>query len=232
MLRLTCGDIFGDRDVFSISKWAGLFSRQLVGVNTFMTKQDVDDLNKEKIKILFSQGHKEQLVLTEDADDESLFSSLRQVLTGLGYAIGSTKGLTYSQLADARILVVGVPQRDFKPKELDAIEQFVQAGGGLLLVSNAETMIAPPRDMNQKIAEMAGRRLEFDPSDANPGIFFVAADGSATRVDVEGRNKPDELMFLTPALAATLTVTQDQLDLIPRSTGVCAKLSLTMSNKE
>jgi hypothetical protein len=138
----------------------GLFSRQIVGVNTFMTKQDVDDLNREKIKILFSQGHEEQLVLTEDTDDESLFSSLRQVLVGWGYVIGSIEALTSSQLADARILVVGAPQRDFGSEELDAIEQFVQAGGGLLLASNAEAMFDPPLDLDQRMAEMTGLQFQ------------------------------------------------------------------------
>jgi len=38
--------------------------------------------------------------------------------------------------------------------------------------------------------------LKFDPADANQGIFFVAEDGSATRMDIAGRNKPSELMFM------------------------------------
>jgi hypothetical protein len=160
LLRLICEDIFGDRDVFSISKWAGLFSRQLVGANTFMTKRDVDDLDKEEIKILFSRGHEEMLALTEDADDESPFSSLRQLLVDWGYVIGSTKAFTFNQLADARILVIGAPWRDFGPEELDAIEQFVRAGGGLLLASNAETMFDPPLNLNQRMAEMASLQFQ------------------------------------------------------------------------
>jgi len=125
-----------------------------------MTKQDVDDLNKEEIKILFSRGHEERLVLTEDADDESRFSSLRQRLADWGYVIGSTEALTSNQLADARILVVGAPRHDFEPEELDAIEQFVRAGGGLLLASNAEAMFDPPLGLNQRMAEMASLQFQ------------------------------------------------------------------------
>ncbi len=47
-----------------------------------------------------------------------------------------------------------------------------------------------------------GHRLKFDPADDNQSIFFVAEDGSATKVEVAGRNKPAELMFLIPTLAS------------------------------
>ncbi len=117
-------------------------------------------MNKEEVKILFSRGHKEQLVLTEDVDDESPFSSLRQMSVDWGCVIGSTEVLTSNQLADARILVVGAPRHDFEPEELDAIEQFVRAGGGLLLASNAEAMIVPPHDLNQRMAEMASLQFQ------------------------------------------------------------------------
>jgi hypothetical protein len=34
---------------------------------------------------------------------------------------------------------------------------------------------------------------------ANQGVFFVTEGGGATKVDVVGRNKPGELMFMVPA---------------------------------
>jgi len=125
-----------------------------------MTEQNMDNLNKEKVKILFSQAHKEQLNIAEDSDGESQFSSLHQVLTNLGYTIDCTEVLTSNQLVDAQILVVGAPRDDYKPEEIEVIKQFVQAGGGLLLVSNADTMIDPPLGLNRKIAEIAGLQFQ------------------------------------------------------------------------
>ena len=52
------------------------------------------------------------------------------------------------------------------------------------------------------MGQLVGHRLKFDPADSNQGIFFVAEDGSAARVEIAGRNKQAELMFLVPALAS------------------------------
>ncbi len=52
------------------------------------------------------------------------------------------------------------------------------------------------------MGQLGGRHLKFDPSDPAQGVFFVASDGRETRVEVVGRNKPSELSFLVPALAA------------------------------
>jgi len=49
---------------------------------------------------------------------------------------------------------------------------------------------------------LLGHRLKFNTSDENQGIFFLAEDGTATRVTVIGQNKPAELMFSVPALPA------------------------------
>lgn len=48
------------------------------------------------------------------------------------------------------------------------------------------------------MGQIVGHRLKFDASDENQGIFFVAADGTATRVTVVGRNMPADLMFMVP----------------------------------
>lgn len=49
---------------------------------------------------------------------------------------------------------------------------------------------------------VVGRRLQFDPADPEQGIFYIAADGSETRVEAVGWNKGRHLMFIVPALAA------------------------------
>ncbi|MFV0378278.1 MAG: DNA-binding domain-containing protein [Mangrovibacterium sp.] len=53
------------------------------------------------------------------------------------------------------------------------------------------------------IAQLKGSRLKFDAADPAQGIFVLAADGSAeTRVQTVSNNKPSQLDFLVPALAA------------------------------
>jgi hypothetical protein len=51
------------------------------------------------------------------------------------------------------------------------------------------------------IGRLAGCRLKFDPNDPQQGVFFVAADRGARRVETVGRNMPRQLVFLVPALA-------------------------------
>ena len=54
------------------------------------------------------------------------------------------------------------------------------------------------------MGQLVGHRLKFAPADPEQGVFFMAPDGSSsTRVDVVGKNKPGELMFMVPdSLAA------------------------------
>lgn len=49
------------------------------------------------------------------------------------------------------------------------------------------------------MGQISGHRLKFDATDTEQGIFFLAADGSETRVSVIGQNKPSNLMFMLPA---------------------------------
>jgi len=53
------------------------------------------------------------------------------------------------------------------------------------------------------MAQLIGHRLKFDPADAQQGVFFIAGDGAETSVEVVGRNKPAELMFLIPDTLTT-----------------------------
>jgi DNA-binding domain/Domain of unknown function (DUF4469) with IG-like fold len=52
------------------------------------------------------------------------------------------------------------------------------------------------------MGRLIGRRLQFDPVDPAQGLYFRAADGSATRVAGVGWNKDRQLMFVVPPLAA------------------------------
>lgn len=131
-------------------------------------EQNITNPNKNGIKVLFSQGHNEQLVINDDAQGSDQFSSLCQVLNGLGYVIEHTsEELTSNQLADVQILVVGAPKHnlkdptrmDLKPKEIEMIKRFVSNGHSLLLLVNAETMINLPAGLRQ-IAAIAGLQFQ------------------------------------------------------------------------
>lgn len=52
------------------------------------------------------------------------------------------------------------------------------------------------------MGQLLGHRLKFDAAQPEQGVFFRAADGTETRVEMVGRNKPGDLMFMTPVLAA------------------------------
>ena len=49
------------------------------------------------------------------------------------------------------------------------------------------------------VASIRGASLKFDDNDSTQGIFFVAEDGSETRVDNVIKNFPSELMFIVPS---------------------------------
>jgi len=49
-----------------------------------------------------------------------------------------------------------------------------------------------------QIASVKGSLLKFDEEDSNQGVFFIAADGSETRVSNLVKNKPSELLFFVP----------------------------------
>jgi hypothetical protein len=55
---------------------------------------------------------------------------------------------------------------------------------------------------------------------ANQGVSFVAEGGGATKVDVVGRNKPGDLMFMVPAGLAAGDYTLEVQATIHGSEGV------------
>ncbi|MBN1995020.1 MAG: DUF4469 domain-containing protein [Anaerolineae bacterium] len=66
------------------------------------------------------------------------------------------------------------------------------------LVSNRRNSTLTPGGLGQ----LTGYRLKFEPNDPRQGLFLApAANGPATRVDIIGKNKPGELIFMTPSLA-------------------------------
>ena len=52
------------------------------------------------------------------------------------------------------------------------------------------------------IGQLSGSRLKFDPAEADEGLYFVADAGGETKVTAVQKNKPAQLVFLIPTLAA------------------------------
>lgn len=52
------------------------------------------------------------------------------------------------------------------------------------------------------LGRLYGARLKFDPADPRQGVFFIAADKSATRAGSAAENHPQQLIFLIPPLPA------------------------------
>ncbi len=52
------------------------------------------------------------------------------------------------------------------------------------------------------IGQLSGSRLKFDPAEADEGLYFVADAGGDTKVVTIQKNKPAQLVFLVPTLAA------------------------------
>lgn len=49
-----------------------------------------------------------------------------------------------------------------------------------------------------QIASIRGSLLKFDTEDSKQGIFFIASDGTETRIENVVKNKPSELLFFVP----------------------------------
>jgi hypothetical protein len=56
-----------------------------------------------------------------------------------------------------------------------------------------------------QIASLRGALLKFDEEDNTQGVFFIAADGTETRVINMVKNKPSELLFFVPESLTTGT---------------------------
>ena len=52
------------------------------------------------------------------------------------------------------------------------------------------------------VGELKGSHLKIDTTDADQGVFFIAADGTETAVSTYIRNKPGNLIFMIPTLTS------------------------------
>jgi len=68
------------------------------------------------------------------------------------------------------------------------------------------------------VANIIGRRLKFDASDPQQGVFFVAADGAASPAPMIAKNSPSELIITTPAGLAAGNYTLEVRAILPGNT--------------
>jgi len=67
-----------------------------------------------------------------------------------------------------------------------------------------------------QIASIRGSLLKFDEEDNAQGIFFIAADGTETRVDNMVKNKPSELLFFVPETITNGTFQVEVRTILPK----------------
>ncbi|MBO2521838.1 MAG: GldG family protein [Clostridia bacterium] len=93
-------------------------------------------------KVYFTTGHGER-DLSRD------LSQFRSFLTGEGYEVEAVNLAQAGEVpADASVLVIAGPIRDFDPREIEAVQAYIQEGGRVLLLLDP----APPNVDLQRIA--------------------------------------------------------------------------------
>lgn len=88
-------------------------------------------------------------------------------------------------------------EKEFKPVKNEAVKPVPSLISFKDVASGLVNQLVTPGGVGQ----LAGHRLNFDESDPTQGIFFVASNGTATRVATMVRHKPAELIFMIPALS-------------------------------
>jgi hypothetical protein len=94
----------------------------------------------DKITIIFDQGHKNLLDLSSDTKDDQSFSKLVNLIReDVGFQISDPVegGLVSIPHPSSRVLVFAAPTGQLTGDEIKHIWYFVQNGGGLLLLNNA-----------------------------------------------------------------------------------------------
>ena len=114
-------------------------------------------------KILWDATHGSLFSYTPSGD----YSTLTTILNGMGYAVETTTlGVDNVNLAEYDILVVGLGSSwdtQYNTAEVDAIEDFVANGGGLLIMGDN---VYCPNENIQPVAEAFGTQLGVSyPSD-------------------------------------------------------------------
>lgn len=170
---------------------------------------------KERVA-LFTTGHGE--LDPEKSEDRAGFSQAAKSLAAESYRIERSRDLRSGIPEEVALLVVGGPTRDFTTAEIAAVEAFLQRGGGMLLLLEAE---APPRvqELVRKFGIEPGNDLIVDERNR---LFFQ--DSFAPQVVYFN----EDLMPFTDAPPAILPLAQSiSVDQTDGSGMVSAPLAFT-----
>jgi hypothetical protein len=114
--------------------------------------------------VLFDEAHGEllsSLAVPEKDQETDTRTLLEQKLRALGMTIFSqTETWCEETLNDCQVLAIIAPTASFSLYEIEAVEEFVRDGGGLVLTANAEALWRQPDDSFNLLAERLGLRFE------------------------------------------------------------------------
>ncbi len=154
----------------------------LIGVLVFAPQLAVA-LQSEQPRVLFDEAHDELNTISEArahliSNDHPEWYVFRRLAEGVSSEYRLERGLSAFEsafLEDFDVVVIATPRAPFSPRELDALERFVDGGGGLLVVQDANPPV--PNGSNQ-VAELFGARfregvLRSEHGDWDPETFRV-----------------------------------------------------------
>lgn len=113
----------------------------------------------KKPTILFSQAHHESVCIDDSNDNQTDFGAFFDFLRKTYRCHPCDEHLLPDKLVEASVVVLGAPFDDLQEEETTALTQFVEAGGGLLLMSNADIAYSPPEGFKQ-LLELAGVHIQ------------------------------------------------------------------------
>jgi len=123
--------------------------------------------------------------------------SIKGFFDGLNDAFDPTRHRLVARVSAGPRLRSAVTDRAAALKQEEVGKRTPKPNGYVDVNTGAHDSTLTPGGLGQVL----GYRLSFDPADSEQGIFFIAADKTATRVETVGRNKPGELLFTVPVLA-------------------------------
>ncbi len=111
-----------------------------------LTEAVVKATREEDKRILFSAGHGEYSLTAPSAQDEQgrSYSAIQRSLESEGYTVETLNLVTSDiEAIDAEALVIAGPQTPFSQGEIDLVRDFLEGGGGLMVMLDPGTEVDP-----------------------------------------------------------------------------------------
>jgi hypothetical protein len=118
-------------------------------------------MSQAQISILFSEAHDERLKV-DQSEDGLTCTHWIDALKEHGFRVDHNRAvLTELELEQYVILVLGSPQKQLSQSEIDAITSYVDHGGGLLLINDAQAVRSPKQNLNELAKGMLCQFREY-----------------------------------------------------------------------